>query len=57
MQVQTGYLYHIKDELLYKINSIIEYLKNNNGSDYKLYNKLSNFWGSVQMNTYFLFEY
>jgi len=29
-----------KDELLYKFNSIIEYLKNNNGYDYKLYNKL-----------------
>ena len=29
-----------KDELLYKFNSIIEYLKNNNGYDYKLYNQL-----------------
>ena len=29
-----------KDELLYKLNTIIEYLKNNDGYDYKLYNKL-----------------
>ena len=29
-----------KGELLYKINTVIEYLKNNNGYDYELYNRL-----------------
>ena len=29
-----------KDEILYKLNTIIEYLKNNNGYNYKLYNYL-----------------
>jgi len=29
-----------KDESLYKIKSIIEYLNNNEGYDYKLYNHL-----------------
>ena len=29
-----------KDELLYKINTIIEYLKECNGYEYKLYNHL-----------------
>lgn len=29
-----------KDELLYKMNAIIEYLKNNNGYEYLLYNRL-----------------
>lgn len=29
-----------KNELLYKINAIIEYLKENKGYDYKLYNQL-----------------
>lgn len=29
-----------KNELLYKINAIIEYLKENKGDDYKLYNHL-----------------
>ena len=29
-----------KDELVYKIGTIIEYLKNNDGYDYKLYNRL-----------------
>ena len=29
-----------KDELIYKINAIIDYLKDNNGYDYKLYNQL-----------------
>ncbi len=28
------------DELIYKIETIIEYLKNNSGYDYKLYNRL-----------------
>ncbi len=29
-----------KDELIYKLETIIKYLKNNNGYNYKLYNKL-----------------
>lgn len=29
-----------KDELLYKIETIIKYLKEHNGYDYKLYNHL-----------------
>ena len=29
-----------KDELIYKLIAIIEYLKNNDGYDYKLYNHL-----------------
>ena len=29
-----------KDELIYKLKTIIKYLKNNNGYNYKLYNKL-----------------
>ena len=29
-----------KDELLYKIDAIIGYLKEHNGYEYKLYNKL-----------------
>lgn len=29
-----------KDEILYKLNTIIECLKNNNGYNYKLYNHL-----------------
>ncbi len=29
-----------KDELLYKMSSIIDYLKKNNGYEYKLYNHL-----------------
>lgn len=28
-----------KDELLYKLEAIIEYLKNNGGYDYKVYNR------------------
>lgn len=28
-----------RDELIYKIETIIEYLKNNNGYEYKLYNR------------------
>ena len=39
-----------KDELLYKFNSIIEYLKNNNGYDYKLYNKLYPGYGEPDSN-------
>lgn len=29
-----------KDELLYKLEAIIEYLKNNGGYNYKVYNRL-----------------
>ena len=29
-----------KDELIYKMEAVIEYLKNKNGYDYKLYNRL-----------------
>ena len=29
-----------KDELIYKIEAVIEYLKNNNGYNYELYNQL-----------------
>ena len=29
-----------KEELLYKLEAIIEYLKNNGGYDYKVYNRL-----------------
>ena len=29
------------DELIYKMEAVIEYLKNNGGYDYKLYNRLS----------------
>ena len=29
-----------KDELIYKMNAIIDYLKDNNGYNYKLYNQL-----------------
>ena len=29
-----------KDELIYKLTAIIEYLKNNGGYDYELYNHL-----------------
>lgn len=39
-----------KDELLYKSNSIIEYLKNNNGYDYKLYNELCPGYGEPDSN-------
>ena len=29
-----------KDELIYKLEAVIKYLKNNGGYDYKLYNRL-----------------
>ena len=29
-----------KDELIYKLETVIEYLKNNDGYDYELYNRL-----------------
>ena len=39
-----------KDELLYKLNTIIEYLKNNNGYDYQLYNRLCPDMGEPDSN-------
>ena len=39
-----------KDELLYKINTIIDYLKKHNGYDYKLYNKLCPGMGNPDSN-------
>ena len=39
-----------KDELIYKIEAVIEYLKNNNGYNYKLYNHLSPCYGVPDSN-------
>ena len=39
-----------KDELLYKINTIIDYLKKHNWYDYKLYNKLCPGMGNPDSN-------
>ncbi len=39
-----------KDELLYKLNAIIGYLKNNNGHEYKLYNRLCPGYGEPDSN-------
>ena len=39
-----------KDELIYKIEAVIEYLKNNNGYDYKLYNRLCSGYGAPDSN-------
>ncbi len=39
-----------KDELLYKIDTIIEYLKNNNGYEHKLYNHLCPEYGEPDSN-------
>ena len=39
-----------KDELIYKIEAVIEYLKNNNGYDYKLYNLLCPGYGEPDSN-------
>lgn len=39
-----------KDELLYKLNTIIDYLKNNNGYNYKLYNHLCPDYGEPDSN-------
>lgn len=39
-----------KDELLYKINAIIEYLKEHNGYDYKVYNRLCPGMGEPDSN-------
>ena len=39
-----------KDELVYKLNAVIEYLKNNNGYNYKLYNQLCPGYGELDSN-------
>ena len=39
-----------RDELLYKLNTVIEYLKNNDGYDYKLYNYLCPGMGEPDSN-------
>ena len=39
-----------KDELTYKLTAIIEYLKNNDGYDYKLYNRLCPGMGEPDSN-------
>ena len=39
-----------KEELLYKINAIIEYLKEHNGYDYKVYNRLCPGMGEPDSN-------
>lgn len=39
-----------KAELIYKINTIIDYLKDNNGYDYKLYNQLCPGYGEPDSN-------
>ena len=39
-----------KDKLIYKLESVIEYLKNNGGNDYKLYNRLCPGMGKPDSN-------
>lgn len=39
-----------KDELTYKLKTIIEYLKNNGGYDHKLYNQLCPDMGETDSN-------
>lgn len=39
-----------KEELIYKLEAIIEYLKNNNGYNYKLYNRLCPGMGKPDSN-------
>lgn len=39
-----------KDELIYKLETIIEYLKDNGGYDYKLYNRLCPDMGEQDSN-------
>lgn len=39
-----------KDELIYKLETIIEYLKDNGGYDYKLYNRLCPDMGEQNSN-------
>ena len=38
------------DELIYKLETVIEYLKNNNGYNYKLYNRLCPSMGKPDSN-------
>ena len=38
------------DELIYKLETVIEYLKNNNGYNYKLYNRLCPGMGKPDSN-------
>ena len=40
-----------KYELIYKLEAVIEYLKNNGGYDYKLYNRLCPGYGKPDSNT------
>lgn len=39
-----------KDELIYKLEAVIEYLKNNGGYDYELYNRLCPGMGELDSN-------
>ena len=39
-----------KDELIYKIEALIEYLKDNGGYDYNLYNRLCPDYGQPDSN-------
>ena len=39
-----------KDELIYKLEAVIEYLKNYDGYDYKVYNKLCPDMGEPDSN-------
>ena len=39
-----------KDELIYKLETVIEYLKNNGGHNYKLYNRLCPGMGKPDSN-------
>lgn len=39
-----------KDELIYKLEAVIEYLKNNCGYDYELYNRLCPCMGEPDSN-------
>ena len=46
-----------KDELIYKMEAVIEYLKNNNGYNYKLYNHLCPGYGDPDSNIVEYAEY
>lgn len=39
-----------KNELIYKMEAVIEYLKNNNGYEHKLYNRLCPNYGEPDSN-------
>ena len=39
-----------KDELMYKLEAVIEYLKNNGGYDYEIYNRLCPGMGEPDSN-------